>query len=141
MPKFGRKQVVISLAVLMLVTFGTLLVLQNIVPARTMVIEVSGTPGQKVKATVVVDGESRTELAEIPTRFSFQASQLTFSIVPVENPPGKNLMVTTFIDGTFGGSCSSPAVKGTIIGNSLLNLDRGSQAFAGMTPDEIALAQ
>jgi hypothetical protein len=142
MVKWSRKRLIMGLATAVVLAVGTLLILQNIVPAVPVVIELSGTPGQKVKGVFVVDGSQQHEFAELPAKFSFQAGRLIYAIVPLRDEPAHLVTVKTRVDGKeTTASCTAPAVKGAITGNSLLRLIRYNESMGGMNPAEIAQAR
>ena len=59
---------------------------QFIRPSREITIAVLGTPGHSIEASFSVDGERHDETRQLPTKFSFQARDVSFSIIPAANP-------------------------------------------------------
>ncbi len=127
------------IVVVAILTFILILaVVQQIVPKRTVTLEVSGEAGRQVQAFFVVDGESRETKAELPSQFTFECSKISYRIVPEEYDDQNHIEVKSFTDPEHAALCISPAVKGSIACPSLLSLAPGNSGMiAGMTESEV----
>ncbi len=112
---------------------------QFVRPRREITIEVGGTPGQSVVASFDIDGTRHEEFRKLPTNFSFQASHISFSVVPEKNPHESNLVVKAYVGDKHILSCRhNKGVKGNITVPSLLGLGSNTNGIGGTSPDEIA---
>ncbi len=112
---------------------------QFVRPRRDITIDVDGTPGHSIIASIDVDGKRHEESRKLPTKFSFQASHVSFSVIPKENPSESNLAVKAYIDEEHVMSCRhNKGVKGVITIPSLLGLGSATNGIGGTSRDEFA---
>ncbi|MCH7689069.1 MAG: hypothetical protein IH899_20740 [Planctomycetes bacterium] len=112
---------------------------QFVRPRRDITIDVGGTPGHSIIASIDVDGKRHEESRTLPTKFSFQARYVSFSVIPKTPPSQSNLAVKAYIDEKHVMSCRhNKVVKGNITVPSLLGLGSTTNGIGGTSRDEIA---
>ena len=109
-------------------------------PRREIRIEVVGTPGQSIAASFEVDGKRHEESRQLPTNFSFQARDISFTVVPEKSPHESNLTVKVYIGDKHILSCrDNNGVNGNVTVPSVLGLGSNNTGIGGSRPDEIAI--
>lgn len=133
-----RKRFLIVVAVILL----GLIAIQSTMfvrPRREIRIDVDGAPGQSVVASFVVDGKRHKESKELPANFTFQARDVSFTLIPDKNQRESYLLVKAYRDDRNILSCRDEnGVKGRVMVSSLLGLGSTNNGIGGMLPDEVA---
>jgi len=108
-------------------------------PHREINIEVDGSPGQPVVASFDVDGKRHKESRALPTDFSFEASNISFAVIPERDPSESHVTVKAYLGGKHILSCrDSNGVKRNVTASSLLGLGSNNTGIGGIRPEEIA---
>lgn len=113
-------------------------VFSQIVPERTIAVDVIGKSGATITARVTVDGATTTLEKSLPARFEYQAKTVLLEIVGPQSTADDYIEATLRVNDVEQGMCRSLAVRIGYQGPGLLGLGSKKSWCSGMTPTELA---
>ena len=127
-----------SVAAIVLLLVVVLVVLPQIVPERTITVDVFGKSGATITARVTVDGATTTIEKSLPARFEYQAKTVLLEIVGPQSAPDDYIEATLRVNDVEQGMCRDLAVRVGYKGPGLLGLGNKKSWCSGITPTELA---